>query len=256
MKIIFIPIFVIFLTAQIIYAENFKAATAEWHPYAMQTENGISGIAVDILKEVMRRTGDTVAIKLYPATRLNKYFDTNRLDINFADSVLWNEAIKNPHFVFTDSYLFVKEYIYFQKDNYIEVNKPADLKGKIVGVTRGYYYAMFEDAFNKGIVEKDEVNTNENLLEKLKTGRNHAILMDNVLFNYLLFKLNCDRSLFKRGTEITNAPLGLKIRIEKKHVLPRLNKAIAEMKKQGIIKEIVKKYSQYSRLKNKSEVSE
>ena len=110
-------LFIVFIVHNA-FAEDFRASTAHWSPYAMKTEKGISGISVEILKEIVKRTGDTVSIKLYPTKRLNNLFNRNELDINFADSPDWNEIKENPDFLFTKKYMDVKEYIYFLQPYY------------------------------------------------------------------------------------------------------------------------------------------
>ena len=242
MKKSYILFIFIFLLSHKSYAENFIAATANWSPYAMITEKGISGISVDVLNEIVKRTGDTVSINLYPAKRLNKLFDLNKLDINFADSPDWNIISKNPKYVFSENYINVKEYVYFLKDRYIDLKSPIDLKGKNIAISAGYYYAMFEKFFNKGSITKIELNSNKSLLRFLKMGRCDAALFDNILFDFLLVELKYDKRKFKRGLEINNAPLGLKIRIEKKNALNRINKAIKMLKKEGFIKKTISKY--------------
>jgi len=225
------------------YAEHFIAATANWSPYAMITEEGISGISVDILNEIVKRTGDTVSINIYPTKRLNKLFVSNKLDINFADSPDWNKTQKNPDYHFSRQYLNVKEYVYFLKNRYIALNSPIDLKGKIIGISAGYYYAMLEEYFNKDIIIKIELYSNKSLLRFLKMGRCDAAIIDNVLFEYLIVQLDYDKNQFKRGLDLNNAPLGLKIRIEKKHAVKRLNQAIRDLQKEGVINKIIHQYT-------------
>jgi len=244
MKRYFLFVFILLISHKS-YAENFHAATANWSPYAMTTKEGISGVSVEILREIVKRTGDTISINIYPAKRLNKMFNLNKLDINFADSPDWNETNKYPDYVFSEKYLNVKEYVYFLKDRYIDIKSPLDLKGKIVGISAGYYYDMFEDYFKKGIIIKHELYSNKSFLRFFKMGRCDAAFFDNLLFEYLLVQLNYDHHYFKRGLELNNAPLGLKIRIEKRHAVKRFNTVIRILKKEGFIKKIIQKYTKH-----------
>ena len=227
-----------------LFSEDFIAATANWLPYAIENEKGeISGIGADILKEVCKRTGDSVTIKIFPAERLNQMFDTNKIDINLADSPNWNEIKENSPFVFTESYSFVIENIYFLKNKYLDVKSPEDLKDKKVGIVRGYYYEMFKDAFNNKIVPFHEVNGEISLIQMLKENRVSCAFFDNYVFEYLIVKLHYKTSDFKKGMQLSNSPLGFKVRIEKKSAVQRFNKAINDMKKEGIINNIILQYT-------------
>lgn len=224
------------------FAKEFKVATAEWSPYAYQDSKRITGIAVDVLLEIFKRSGDQAHITLYPAKRLNILFDMGEIDVNFADSPLWNEATDNPNYLFSDPYLSVREYVYLLKKRALKVTKPDDLRGKTVGIAMGYYYGMFEEAFEKGWVKKEEAPSNEALLKKLLMGRTDAIFMDEMLFSHLLSKLKLDQSQFVQSMELTQAPLALKVRIEQQESLPRINQAIAAMKDDGTMKKILDQY--------------
>jgi len=238
-------IMVIFLLICFIHdghTENIRAATSEWKPYAIRTDNGFKGIAVDILHEIAKRTGDNITINLYPAPRLNKYFDSSKIDINFADSLYWNKITAPPTYIFTDSYLFVKEFVYWRSADNFAIATLKDLYGKTVGITRGYYYSMVEDAFESSLVKKESANSDEILFKKLIRGRNKLIFMDELSFNFLSRKFKYDKQEFKRGLQLTYAPLGIKVRIEKQHLIKRLNNTIDEMRDDDTIRKIVSKY--------------
>ena len=223
-------------------AESFKAGTAEWSPYAM-TQNGKTvGIAVEILEQVAKLTGDTIDIKLYPAARLNAMFDNKELDINFADSPAWNEAKDPPTFIFTKDYTKVKEYLYFLSGQPLDVKKPEDLKGKTVGIVRDYYYAIFEDLFAKGIVKKEETDTPESLIQKLQKGRHEVAIFDTFLFDYLVKTFKFNPAEFKQGMEVNDSSIGFKVQIDKKKAVERFNVAIDKLKADGSIDKIIQKY--------------
>lgn len=104
----------LFLLPFILNAQEFKIATAHWSPYASKTDSGeYKGIAVDIAQTVIIRAGHTYTTTLYPTNRLKKLFQYEKIDINFADSPLWNTDQKNSYF--TKPYLEVKEFLYLLK---------------------------------------------------------------------------------------------------------------------------------------------
>ena len=224
-------------------ADQLIAATSDWHPYAMETDNDeLEGISVDILREIAERTQLELNINLMTPKRLRLQFSANKIDVNFADTAAWNKSANSSEFVFSEPYTTVSEYIYFLQSRYIDVHEPKDLRGKVVGINRGYYYAQFEDLFAQNVVQRTEAQSNKHLLTLLSKNRVQAAFFDDVLFNTLLSQSGFERDLFKRGKRLTNLSLALKFRVEKKHLLKGVNEAIADMKADGSIDKIINRY--------------
>jgi len=240
----FSSFFLLFIMTNTAYAEQLSSATAKWSPYAMKSENGhLSGIAVDIFNQIISHSGHNNKSTLLPAKRLNVLFDTNKIDINFADSPDWNPKKPNPHYVFSDPYMHVVEYIYYKEGSVLTVSQPSDLYGKIVGINFGYFYKDFTPFFKQESIRTYESHTANRLVTQLNMGRIDAIFLDEIAFKHLLNEENLPLISFKRGKQLSMAPLGLKIRIEKKHLLTKFNQVIAELKLNGSIKQIINKYT-------------
>jgi polar amino acid transport system substrate-binding protein len=124
------------------------------------------------------------------------------------------------------------------------MKSPSDLAGKTVGILNGYSYPVFEEAFSTGQVNKVEAYREQSLLQMLMHKRVNAIFMDSVAFDYNTQQFGFDQALFKHGIELSDAPLGIKVRRSRADILPRFNKAIAQMKADGTISKIVKQYTQ------------
>lgn len=242
-----IMVLILILLSYTAYGEHFRAGTAHWPPYAYYTEDKkAAGIAVEVLNEISNKTGHTFRIRLYPAKRLNMMFKENLLDINFADSPLWNVEMSNPDYVFSISYINIKEYVYFPSR--FKPVKPniEGLSGKTVGIILGYYYPMLEHEFRGGSIHKIEFTDEIELLDNLKKQKIDAAIFDDILFNYLTDKKGYRASDFKRSIQLSNAPLGMKLRIEKKSYLKELNNELERLIKSGKLKSIIKKYSAHS----------
>ena len=210
----------------------------------MQTDGQLSGIGHDILTEIARRTGDSIKMQKLPNRRALKLFDEGKVDLIVIDSPLWNDPKNMSGMLFSDDLMMVSEYIYFLRDNYIEVKTPADLAGKTVNILHGYSYPAFDAAFSNGTVQKYEVYNERSLLEMLMKKRASAIFMDSIAFHYNVQKFKYDPTLFRSSLQLSNAPLGIKVRRARADILPRFNQAIAEMKADGSIDKIVQKYTE------------
>jgi polar amino acid transport system substrate-binding protein len=226
------------------HAETLTAASDNWPPFFMQRDGQLAGIGHDILTEIARRTGDSIDIQKLPNKRALKLFDEGKIDLIVIDSALWNDPKNIPGMLFSDELMSVSEYIYFLRDGYIEVKNPADLAGKTVNILHGYSYPAFDAAFSNGTVQKYEVYNEQSLIEMLMKKRASAIFMDSIAFHYNVQKLKYDPTLFRSGLQLSNAPLGVKVRRARADILPRFNQAIAAMKADGSIDKIVQKYTE------------
>jgi polar amino acid transport system substrate-binding protein len=226
------------------HAETLTAASDSWPPFFMQDDGQLSGIGHDILAEIARRTGDSIKMQKLPNKRALKLFDEGKIDLIVIDSALWNDPQNIPGMLFSDDLMAVSEYIYFLREGYIEVNSPNDLTGKTVHILHGYSYPAFDAAFTSGLVKKYEVYNEQSLIDTLIQKRANAIFMDSIAFHYNVQRLKHAPNLFRSGLQLSNAPLGIKVRRARADILPRFNQAIAAMKADGSIDKIVQKYTE------------
>ena len=67
-----ILILVIFIYANA--SDTIQPLTEIWTPYQMETKNGLTGISIDLVKEIQKRIGNTKKIQL---TTWNKGYKCN-----------------------------------------------------------------------------------------------------------------------------------------------------------------------------------
>lgn len=209
-------------------AGELKIATAQWAPYAYEENATKKGVALNIVKKILNHSNQSYAISLYPAKRLNALFEYKKIDINFADSPLWNK--QNKDIYFTEPYMYVREYIYTLSSSDLKIDSVKSLKGKTVGVEMGYYYADLEKSFQDGSIIKDEAPNTQSLINKLLGKRGDAIIMDERLFSYTIKKLGLEEKNFKKSLKLTDAPLCMKLGKEHKNLLPILNNSILSLR--------------------------
>lgn len=224
-------------------AETLSVVVEDYAPFAISNENGrVGGIAAEILAKVSKQTGLEFDITIYPLARIRELFDRKKIDISIAESPMWFDAAKIADFSFSEPYVHVYEYVYFNSNNVFPVNKPLDLQDKMVGIHHGYYYAAFDALFKQGIVKYETTTTSDNLLQKLNAGRTDVIFLDNFEFGYNLKKLKLSPKLFVRGMQLTDSAVSVMVRNNRKDVLDKINPVIQRLKADGTIKQIVDKY--------------
>jgi polar amino acid transport system substrate-binding protein len=243
MKLLLPWIWICWIASGLAHADTLKVGTAPWRPFAFYDEHHqLKGIAVDIARELARRTDHQLQLELYPAKRLNQLFDANKLDINIADSPQWNPQPPTVPLRFTRSYMQVREYLYFAHDHDTATQELSQLKNQDIGIIRGYFYPKLEPLFQSNQLHKHEYADEETQLEMLKRHRLDAIVMDEVLFNHLLQRNPQLTTAFRRGIQLSTAPLALKLHAADELLAQQLDNALLHMEQEHVIERIIQSY--------------
>ena len=143
-------------------------------PIPMHVESETKGVFIELTREVARQAGTDIAIHVLPPLRaVHGYFDGSyaalfpALDVNFAPG----QAI-----VRTAESIDCKEDFVFTRKGEPMLKTLDDLRGKRVGLTRGYPYAQEvteNKAMNIEIAASDETN-----IRKLIAGHLDAFVLD------------------------------------------------------------------------------
>jgi polar amino acid transport system substrate-binding protein len=114
------------------HAAQFKIAG---YPIPLMIENANSGLFVEIVKELISRTGQDFEVVVYPAPRTVASFHAGEIDAFFpALDVLieTDKAATEP--------MYVKKDFAFTRTGEPEIRSIQELAGKKVGITAGYPY--------------------------------------------------------------------------------------------------------------------
>lgn len=223
-------------------AQRFVVASEAWEPFFIEQDGDFTGIGVDILREVLARTGDSFVIKSMPLRRGNTLLKSGAVDIILLDSPSWSDPEFAGSYLFSDPVLVVGEYAY-TLSSYQPAATTADaLAGKVVSLRTGYRYPAFERYFDDGSVTRHEVDSDEVLLRLLVTGRADAIFMDSVAFEYTARKHQIDVSAVQRGLELSQAPVAIKLAVAHQAALERINAALADIRQDGTLEQILSRY--------------
>ncbi|MGV6396123.1 substrate-binding periplasmic protein [Pseudomonas caspiana] len=220
-------------------AEPWQAGGTQWRPFSYEGEQGqLRGIATDIARRVLQLAEIDAQFVSYPVNRLQAMLIKGELDLNYADSVQWNNAEEVRRFAFSKPYMNVREHLYVLKGSPI-AHMPVDkLIGQTVGVVRGYTYRTMDPLFADKRLTRLQTSEDPALLQLLQTGRVDAVAMVDDLFEYLIASKGMDRNLFERGAKLSEAPLGMKLQPQYAVLLPRINAAIASLVRSGEVARI------------------
>jgi polar amino acid transport system substrate-binding protein len=222
-------------------------------------EDSKAGIYYDILQKISQRTSLVFEIEFTPTSRSNALFEQGNIDIEPGINPIWRNHSKIPG-SYTIAFAKSEDVLLFKQRNFFTRTSLNHLKGKRVGGIRGFIYPKFKSSFASGYIDRFDLNDGPSLLKFFIADRIEYILINKVVAAYWILNnpeyRYADLSSFlalknSKETEPTDFLIGdvfssvdimLRVHPNKKHVLPLLNKAIAELIAEGEIDKIFAKY--------------
>lgn len=225
-------------------AQTLTVGTAPWIPWQMKEGEKITGITIDILREISTQTGITFEFEVMPHKRMMRMFQLNQIDVESIVDPAWREDQRDIS-VYSVPVVITRDVILARKDQGIEGESLEDFFGLRIGCGLGYYYPEgFQEAFEENkILREDipEINMENNIL-KMNANRIDAAIFNQQQALYFLKKLNQDPDEFEVVYEFAPSPLSMRLHVSHRELLPMINKTIENMKVNGRIDAIVKKY--------------
>jgi arginine/ornithine transport system substrate-binding protein len=147
---------------------------------------------------------------------------------------------------FTNKYYQTPARFVVKKGSGVQITKDG-LKGKTVGVQRATIHANYlEDNF-KGVATIKQYDTQENTNIDLANGRLDAVLADSIVLLFGFLRKPEGKDFEFVGPELTDRKwfgdgAGIALRKEDKELRELLNRALADLRKDGTYKRINDKY--------------
>ena len=221
-----------------LYAQEIKVGFHDFPPMMIKHSN--SGIYKEIFAELTKRTGDTYTILYSSAARINEQFIKGDVDIEPGIAPIWRAHTSVPG-VFSESFKKSEVILLFAPGNAFAYTGVNDLIGKEIGAVRGYHYSGFGDLISTGKIKRVDSVSEEHLIKFLGAGRIGVILIEK---SVALFHMSQNMALrnLQPGSVYESADIAMRVHPSKKHILTSMNKALSNMKRQGVIDEIYLKY--------------
>ena len=216
---------------------RFNVTPQGFPPYVISTPP--AGIMFDVLKHIAQQQNIHVVPERIPENRVYTLLDNNKLDAH-ASALEWVERPEN--YLFSDPVLKVRDVVFTRENFPFNFNKVEDLLGRSVGVHTGYSYQSLSQYFEDGKIKRLDSNNELYMLKMLSRNRlDIAIITEHV--GLWLIKKNKIKQRFnisKKAVDTTDYRL-----VFSKNWQPFLiefNKALAIMKANGKLKEILSRY--------------
>lgn len=219
-------------------AETFSVGFYDYPP--MMVEDGRRGIYQDIFGELGKLTGDRFQVSYYPYPRVSLLFNDGKLDIEPGVFPGWVRDQATPG-VFSVPFGKVTDTLMFAPGKAFTVRQPQDLRGKSVGMVRGYAYPELSTLLASGQLERHNGANEEQLLGMLARGRFDQIIINKAVAQYQQKQVTAYGQL-QIGDVISTYDVSLRVHPQHADALARIDAAILRLKQQGIIERI---YSDY-----------
>lgn len=238
MKKILIP-FLLVLFSIPAYSEVITAAQDPWPPFV--NEGGNPGISVELVAAAFKSQGYQLDMKLMPWKRAMSEVKEANIDVLIA---VWHTKDRAKSMTFSEPYASNKLKFITRADDSFEYKGLDSLKGKSVGVARGYGYG--DDFVSSTHFQRPEANDLVANLKKLSAKRIDMTLDDEIVAKAQISAngLDVNRFRFTKNALSENAlhVSSSKSNSQGKRFIEAFNKGLTEIKRNGTYKKIMAKY--------------
>ncbi|TCL64180.1 ABC transporter substrate-binding protein [Rhizobium sp. BK251] len=206
-------------------------------PFEYKNEKGtFEGFEVDIVTEAAKRAGLTPDIADYGFQALFAATSSKRIDVAISSITITPERLKSQSF--TQPYYDSDMGVATKTDS--PIASLADLKGKTVGVLSGSTGEKWvkDNQAEKGFGDIKGYNSQQDMFLDLGAGRIEAVVSDIPGMEYLFLKM---KGFAVKDRIKTGEQYGLMM-TKDSPLLEKINAAITEMKKDGTMAAIHKKW--------------
>lgn len=210
-----------------------------WPPYKGDSLPK-GGIITDVTMQVLARAGYEVAVAVVPWKRAYAGTVDGRYDVI---SAIWSTPERERELEFSDALMSSRIVVIHRSDYDFDFSSLDDLRGETVGVTAGYGYP--EDFQNADFFVREESETLTLSLRKLIFGRINVIVAEENVARHAVATEYPDAvgSLEYSDGALQEIPLHVaftKGRPDHLELRDRFNDALAEMREDGTLKDILK----------------
>ncbi len=194
-----------------------------------------TGIFVDILNEICQLTGDDFEKKYASTARIKGWFADGDIDIEPGINPLWRSDQKHIS-RYTIPFMKYTTAVIVKKDKAFPIQTVEDLKGKRVGVIRGYTYPGWE---SEGYV-RDLARNDEMLFTKLQGGRYDICFAGKLISQYYARELGLN---IVTARPMYTLDISFRIHRQQEQAVERFNTALETLFNNGMIDRIIAQYT-------------
>ena len=205
-------------------------------PFESYENNVLVGLDIDLIKELGKRIGKKVIIKDMAFDALLVALQTGKIDVAISGMSITEERKKSVNF--TQGYFTSSSVVTVREDDN-SIKSAKDLVGKKVATQIG----TTEDAVIDKLagVENVKLKNGPELIVHLTSKKVDAALLDSIVAKQIIENNKGAKVLY--NLELDRTDLGIAVNKKNPQLLKDLNKALTDLKKEGFINSLYKKYN-------------
>ena len=209
---------------------------AEFPPYEFHDQNAIVGIDVEIAGAIAEQLGLELEIEDIAFDSIIPEIVSGKADIGAAGMTVTEDRKQNVDF--SDTYAHATQVIIVKEDS--EIKGVADLEGKIMGVQQGTTGDMYVSG-DYGDAAVERYAKGMEAVQALAQGKVDAVVIDGEPAKQYIKEVEGLKII---DESYTDEDYAIAIKKGNTAMVEAVNKALAELKSEGKLDEIVAKYIQ------------
>jgi polar amino acid transport system substrate-binding protein len=237
-------LFVTIVSASAISEESQKITVVvdeAYSPYMYKSSEGAKGLYPDLVRAVLTRAGVSVEIKALPWARAVLMGEKGEAGVGG----IYKNLKRLETFDYSDSLFDEHMVVYVRKGNAFSFNGLDDLKGKQVGVNRGWSYGeAFDKAKADGIFKANDAADNVANFKKLIFGRIDCFVADELSALMIIRNHDLANQVERLANPLAVTPAYVVFAKEtgRKNLIDKFNVVLTEMKQDGSYQKLVEKF--------------
>lgn len=224
---------VLLLTLSVSNYANDTLVIGGYHYPPFMDESKHAGLYIELSQAIAQQANLNFQWKFYPYARLDYLFASGDIHIEIGSAEIWN-ANKPVPGLFTHAFYELEDIAVFHKSKPSRARNTQDIKGKMIGVVRGYSFPQFTQTFEKKVATRVESIHEIQLLKLLLNQRIDQVFMSKQVFLYLRQQDSTYENLDFVDT-VGRYQVAIRVHPSKADIIPKLNTAIQQLQQSGLI---------------------
>ena len=236
-------------SAQTVFCQDtgkIKLAGFDYPPFFSKESNGIHGIGADLGNELFRRLHFETELAMFPLKRALNYIKDGAVD---GIMILVKSSGREQYLIYSEPLVTAVGYIWSLADRDggpVNFERFEDLRPYRIGVTVGYSYGDPMDEFLRSMdtdsAPKEILSFKKLLLRRIDIVPATSIIINGMIKTHPEFRGKFVHS--KKPLHVSEYFMGVSKKSRLARMIPRINRVITEMRAEGFIDEVVKKYTE------------
>ena len=230
---------ILFIYPQILYSEVLKVGIGHRPPFICSENAPLSGIDVQLIKEIGKRLNLQVKFIHYPFHRSLFYMKKGTIDM--ISSLEKRPERETYMYYLSQPYFSIEPVFYVQKGRNKTIQKYTDLYGGRIGLSAGSTFFEPFDFDDK--IRKFPTNTELQLIKMLIGGRLEAFIGINSQIDYLASREGLNHNIEKadyRPGEKTEIFLAISLKSKYAVRFQHFNDVLNKIADEGLLKEMIR----------------